>query len=42
MLDQRVLGAGPPLREAEALVIFAGICKGVRALHEHKPSWAHR
>lgn len=42
MIDQRVLGGGPPLGEVEALVVFAGVCRGVRALHEHKPAWAHR
>lgn len=42
VIDTRLLGNGPPLGELEALTIFAGICRGVAALHEHDPSWAHR
>ncbi|CAM9828863.1 unnamed protein product, partial [Sphacelaria rigidula] len=42
LIDQRVLGGGPPLGEVEALVIFAGVCRGVKALHGHRPAWAHR
>lgn len=42
MIDTRLLGGGPPLGEVEALVIFAGVCRGVQALHEHTPPWAHR
>ena len=42
MIDTRLLGGGPPLGEVEALVIFAGVCRGVVALHQHTPSWAHR
>eukprot|EP00904_Undaria_pinnatifida_P004437 jgi/Undpi1/13995/HiC_scaffold_9.g03646.m1 len=42
VIDTRLLGGGPPLGEVEALVIFAGVCRGVVALHQHTPSWAHR
>lgn len=42
MIDTRLLGGGPPLGEVEALVIFAGVCRGVEALHKHTPPWAHR
>ncbi|CAM9506164.1 unnamed protein product, partial [Ectocarpus sp. 6 AP-2014] len=41
VIDTRLLGGGPPLGEVEALVIFAGVCRGVEALHKHTPSWAH-
>ncbi|CAN0168768.1 unnamed protein product, partial [Discosporangium mesarthrocarpum] len=42
LLNRRVMGPGPPIGEVEALRIFAGICRGVRALHHHNPPWAHR
>lgn len=42
VIDKRLLGGGPPLGEVEALVIFAGVCRGVEALHKHTPPWAHR
>ncbi|CAN0572533.1 unnamed protein product, partial [Ectocarpus sp. 12 AP-2014] len=42
VIDTRLLGGGPPLGEVEALVIFAGVCRGVEALHKHTPPWAHR
>ncbi|CAN0162027.1 unnamed protein product, partial [Laminaria digitata] len=42
VIDTRLLGGGPPLGEVEALVIFAAVCRGVAALHQHTPSWAHR
>lgn len=42
MIDTRLLGDGPPLGEVEALVIFAGVCRGVEALHKHTPPLAHR
>ncbi|CAM9754802.1 unnamed protein product [Choristocarpus tenellus] len=42
LLNRRVLGGGPPMEEPEILGLFAGICKGVGALHNHSPSWAHR
>eukprot|EP00903_Cladosiphon_okamuranus_P006885 g6705.t1 len=42
VIDKRLLGGGPPLGEVEALVIFAGVCRGVEALHKHTPAWAHR
>lgn len=41
-INSRILGDGPPLGEVEALVMFAGVCRGAKALHDHKPSWAHR
>lgn len=42
VIDSRLLGGGPPLGEVEALIIFAGVCRGVAALHQHEPPWAHR
>lgn len=42
VINARVLGNGPPLGEVEALFIFAGVCRGVQALHDHEPAWAHR
>lgn len=42
MIDKRLLGGGPPLGEVEALVLFAGVCRGVEALHKHTPALAHR
>uniref|UniRef100_A0A7S3V033 non-specific serine/threonine protein kinase n=1 Tax=Heterosigma akashiwo TaxID=2829 RepID=A0A7S3V033_HETAK len=35
-------GGGGGLAEGELLRLFWGICKGVEALHQHVPSWAHR
>ena len=42
LIDARVLGEGPPILEVEALALFIGVCRGVSALHQHQPSWAHR
>lgn len=42
LIDVRILGQGPPIYEVEALVLFIGVCRGVAALHQHEPSWAHR
>lgn len=36
------LPRGPFYTEREALRVFLGVCRGVRAFHAHEPPWAHR
>jgi len=48
LIDRRIgfgeyLGQGTGgLPEQEIMTLFWGICKGLEALHSHKPAWAHR